>query len=933
MKKLYAVIAFGVLLFGLSKTYAQGSNCAGAEPFCTENGASFPASTSTTAQSGPDYGCLADQPNPAWYYLQIGTSGNITIDLSNSADVDIDFICWGPYTNLSTACGNLTGGGTFSSCTLFETYPCGNIIDCSYSINSTETCYIPNAVAGQYYMFLITNYSGDPTDIFAQANPSSTGSTDCSIVPDPTSNCIINTFSANISACAPDNTFGISGDFTYTDNPGSGTLVVEVDNGTTTYTQTFNPPFVDGTTYNYNITGIPSDGASSTITVYFTADPSCTQSMSYTAVADCSCSADIGTNTPVLTGQSSTDYILCYGDVLDITLNGDYTPPGEANNPPGPAYDPGVGWLIYSCPPTVGITPSATEDVANDPCLLGVVNFGDFSDVNDLAWINGFPAGTFTDNIVYFVPITFYSMSDGTYSYVNTNIPCYDLGTPYAVQYLPEFTMTQTSSCATGEVTATLQGGMSAIDGSAYNVVPGSLTPASATFVNTSCTDGGTIVLGGLTSGQAYSFDVEDGNGCTVTVAGTMTGGSGATLTYPSNAYCVDAANPSPTVTGSASGTFSSTAGLSINSSTGVINLAASTPGPYTITYVGTGGACPPSATFNLTINALPAVVAGPDQNVCLGGQVTLTGSGANSYSWSGGVSNGVPFTPSATATYTVTGTSAAGCTNTDDVIVTVDPAAQPVFSANVTSGCAPLTVTFTNTSGGVNCVWDFGDGSTGTGCSTVTHTYTTVGCYDVMLTTTSASGCVGSATQANYICVTPDPVASFAPNPSVMTTLNTTTVMNNNSTNAVSYVWDFGDQTTSTAFEPTHTYPDHAGSYTIQLTAYSISGCVDVAYAQIVINEDIIYYVPNTFTPDDDENNQTFFPVFTSGFDPYNFNMKIFNRWGEIIFETNNVEVGWDGTYHDEIVKDGTYTWKIEFKTSSSDARKIAVGHVNVLK
>jgi len=942
MRNYYAIVALLTMFCGVQFATAQGANCASADPFCTDNTYTFPASTSTTSESGPDYGCLSTQPNPAWYYIQVANSGNIIIDLSNSAGVDIDFICWGPYSNLSTACSNLTGSSD-PFCELFETYPCGNIVDCSYSTSATETCDIPGAVAGQYYMFLITNYSGVSTDIIAQTNGASTGSTDCSIV---APGCLITYFEYTQTACAGNSEYSMYGTFTYQDNPGTGTLIVEVDNGTTTYTQVFNPPFVDGTTYNYNITGIPADAASSTITIYFSDDPSCSQTLSYTAPANCSgCTADVGTFTAGITGQSQNNYVLCYGDEINITADGNFVAPEEEfpdpSDPsyPGPTYDPDIYWLIYSCPPSVGTTPAPTtpapaNDINLDPCLQGIISQTDLYDINDLLIINSFPAGTFTDNIVYYVPITMYSIVDGIYTYQFVGQPeCYEMGPTYVVQYLPEVTMTQVSDCATGEVTATISGGSPALDGSQFTVVAGSLSPASATFVNTSCVDGGDIVLGGLTSGQSYSFDVADPNGCTITVAGTMTGGGGATLTYPQTAYCVDEANPSPTVTGSASGTFSSTAGLSINAATGVINLAASTPGSYTVTYVGTGGVCPPSATVNITINALPAVVAGPDQTVCSGTAVTLTGSGANSYSWDNGVTNGVPFTPANTNTYTVTGTSAAGCQNTDQVIVTVQPTAPPQFAADITSGCAPLTVTFTNLSGGSNCDWDFGDGGTGTGCVSVTHTFTTVGCYDITLETTSSAGCVGTVTLSNYICVTPNPVASFIPNPSVLTILNPVTQMVNSSTNATSYHWDFGDNSQSTQFQPTHEYPESPGSYTIQLIAYSSSGCTDTAYATVVITEEVIFFVPNTFTPDDDEFNQSFNPIFTSGFDPYDFNMLIFDRWGEIIFETNNDQVGWDGTYQGELVKDGTYTWKIEFKTSANDARKIAVGHVNVLR
>jgi len=96
-----------------------------------------------------------------------------------------------------------------------------------------------------------------------------------------------------------------------------------------------------------------------------------------------------------------------------------------------------------------------------------------------------------------------------------------------------------------------------------------------------------------------------------------------------------------------------------------------------------------------------------------------------------------------------------------------------------------------------------------------------------------------------------------------------------------------------------------------------------------------LIYYIPNSFTPDGDDYNQTFKPVFTTGYDVNNFTMLIFNRWGEIVFESHDANAGWDGTYgvdSDKIVE-GTYVWKIEFKTSKSDERKSLIGHVTLIK
>ena len=82
--------------------YSQSSDCTGAEPFCTGTSVSFPASTNTTSPTGPYYDCLFTQPNPAFYYLQIDQPGNLTITMQSSPLVDIDFICWGPFTDPNT---------------------------------------------------------------------------------------------------------------------------------------------------------------------------------------------------------------------------------------------------------------------------------------------------------------------------------------------------------------------------------------------------------------------------------------------------------------------------------------------------------------------------------------------------------------------------------------------------------------------------------------------------------------------------------------------------------------------------------------------------------------------------------------------------------------------------------------------------------------
>jgi gliding motility-associated-like protein len=160
---------------------------------------------------------------------------------------------------------------------------------------------------------------------------------------------------------------------------------------------------------------------------------------------------------------------------------------------------------------------------------------------------------------------------------------------------------------------------------------------------------------------------------------------------------------------------------------------------------------------------------------------------------------------------------------------------------------------------------------------------------------------------------------------------------MVNTSTGAVSYTWNFGDGSgINTTANPEHEFPGlEPGNYEVMLIAESSYGCLDTAYQQVIVRDALIYYVPNAFTPDGDEFNQDFKPVFTSGFDPFSYHLTIYNRWGERIFESFDLEYGWNGTYGNnrDIVQDGIYTWTIHFKLSENDARRQIQGHVNVIK
>jgi len=166
------VLLLILLLYGTSLS-GQGLTCEDSEPFCTGTIYTFPAGTTGTAQSGAYYGCLSTQPAPAWYHMLIEDPGDINIYMYSTPLEDIDFICWGPFSDPYEPCVN---GLTAST-----------EVDCSYSPNPTENCYIPNGQTGEYYILMITNFSQNPCNItFSQT--AGTGSTDCTILPPPVSN-------------------------------------------------------------------------------------------------------------------------------------------------------------------------------------------------------------------------------------------------------------------------------------------------------------------------------------------------------------------------------------------------------------------------------------------------------------------------------------------------------------------------------------------------------------------------------------------------------------------------------------------------------------------------------------------------------------------------------------------------------------------------
>ncbi len=333
---------------------------------------------------------------------------------------------------------------------------------------------------------------------------------------------------------------------------------------------------------------------------------------------------------------------------------------------------------------------------------------------------------------------------------------------------------------------------------------------------------------------------------------------------------------------------------------------------------------------------------------ICPGQLATATGSGVDgllnyNYQWLStgldtlGTGSSYSYTPTTSETILLVANDACFLYDTLEVDIQLFNIPAPNFTVDPAIGCSPLDVTFTNEmdpSVVASATWTFGDGSTGNGNPTIAHQYVNVGCYDVTLQITTTDGCSADTTLQNVVCVAPDPIADFTFSPGTPTTVNSTITFFDQSINAVSYNWDFGGVGNSSLENPVFSFGElDPGEQIVCLEVTSEIGCVNEICKPIPFIEEFLVYVPNSFTPDDDEFNQTFGPVFPDGLIIEDYSFMIYNRWGEIIFESKDYSIGWDGTYHGYVAKEGVYTWTIGLKGGPDQKRFKYEGHVNLLK
>lgn len=486
------------------------------------------------------------------------------------------------------------------------------------------------------------------------------------------------------------------------------------------------------------------------------------------------------------------------------------------------------------------------------------------------------------------------------------------------------------------------------------------------------------VVVNGVTSNPA------GGGGYVLAVSGVT-----ANVTPPSIAYgnllCQGGASATPTLTGATGGSYtSSPAGLSITAASGAINLVTSIPATYTVTYTTTG-TCPLSTNYTLSVTPSPTITAN-NPTVCAGETATLSASGGTSYSWVGNnlsalTGQSVTANVAATSVYTLTGTSN-GCSSSTTSTVTVNP--LPVVTTNFAVICpGEQAVLNSNTSiPGGTYTWLPNNQTTSsisespTASTNYTVVYTVDGCSASaiaavnmkpvpVLSVNSGSVCEGNAllllanaslaggtyawqpggettpsisqspsTATNYtvsytvngcsasavasIGIYPNPDAAVNPSAGSVAPGDEVTIVASGGT---SYLWNTGASGSQILVKPLETT-------TYCATVTNANGCKREACVEVQVRAESTLYIPNVFTPNGDGINDEF---HVASYNLVEFDIKIFNRWGQLLFQTNDPLTGWDGSFRGQTVS-GVYVFILKAKgNDGTDYRKS--GHVTLIQ
>lgn len=510
-----------------------------------------------------------------------------------------------------------------------------------------------------------------------------------------------------------------------------------------------------------------------------------------------------------------------------------------------------------------------------------------------------------------------------------------------------------------------------------------SSTPVASFTTNDIClntaavlTNTSTITFGSI---AIYNWDMGDGttyinstnvthqyasaNNYTVSLTATSTGGCAATMTQILNVYAIPSASFSANNVclglavpfSDLSTTNGSITNWEWNFNNGITsseqnpNPVFTTPGQINASLVITdNNGCTDTATNAVNVYPMP-LVSYSVQDICLkepASFIDLSSIASGSIvSWQWDFNDGNTSTlTNPTHNYAIEGTystqlvviSDNGCLDSLEQIITVNP--DPALVMILFSGpiCEDSPGNFDNqstisTGNIVSYNWDFGDGLYSSDVAP-SHTYTSPGTYFVSLVGTSDKNCSDTLTSAFPITVNPKPISAFEYNPHETSILSPLiSFYDQSSTDAYQFWWDFGDGTSSSAYQsPNHAYAD-TGTYSVELLVVNNYGCEDSVTYEVKINPDGILYIPNTFSPNNNDINDDF---IAKGFGILDYEMFIYDRWGNPIYSCNDISKAWDGTIQNtsKPAPEDVYVYKIKVRVQP-DKKHTYIGRVTLLR
>ena len=351
------------------------------------------------------------------------------------------------------------------------------------------------------------------------------------------------------------------------------------------------------------------------------------------------------------------------------------------------------------------------------------------------------------------------------------------------------------------------------------------------------------------------------------------------------------------------------------------------------------------AAVDSVVVNIYPAIgvqLNTPRDSICNGESTIInapvtggTGGPYNCYLLDGASSviAAPPFTvsPVHTTTYQVVAQDFCGSPQgIASITIYVFNPPDVIFTSDVNEGCKPLTVNFEELNGqpGMIYKWNFGDGTNSllADSANPAHVFMSEGKFDITLTLTSHVGCVNSGTIDGMITVHPNPDARFTPDYNDVSILKPIIFFQNNSQGSIINYWSFGDNSpVSNSVSPEHTFPA-LGTYLITLITQNEFGCRDTAYAKVNIRDEYTMYTPNAFNPNSSiPENRTFMPI-GYGIDPDNYHFIVYDRWGNKVYETFDLEHPWDGNTGSNKADIGSvYPWVVLYRDFNGTDHRVS--------